>query len=216
MKIGIIGAGHVGGTLAALLVRSGHDVAVANSRGPDSLRELVHRLGPRARAMTAREAAAFGDLVIISIPFGRIEELPAGELAGKLVIDTNNYYPDRDGVYPELELDETTPSELLQRMLPDAHVVKAFNMLRATALARAGLPRGDANRLAIALSGDDPDAKRRVASLIDQLGFDPVDAGDLARGGRLHQQGGPVYGRELTAVEMKEMIAGFTTPEAHP
>ena len=140
MRIGIIGAGHIGGTLARHFVDVGHEVAVSNSRGPETLAGLVEELGGRAQAMTAAEAARFGELVIISVPFGRYRELPTEAVAGKVVIDTNNYYPQRDGHFEELDSDRTTSSELLQAHLPGARVVKAFNAILWTRLRDDGPP----------------------------------------------------------------------------
>jgi 8-hydroxy-5-deazaflavin:NADPH oxidoreductase len=191
MRIGIIGAGHIGGTLARHFVSAGHEVAVSNSRGPETLADLVTELGGRARAMTAQDAASFGDVVVVSVPFGRYRELPTKGLAGKVVIDTNNYYPGRDGHFPELDTDRTTSSELLQAHLPGARVVKAFNAIYWQNLRDLGRPSGDPQRLGIPISGDDAAAKRDVAELIDQIGFDTVDAGTLAEGGRKHQPGTP-------------------------
>lgn len=118
MRIGIVGTGHIGGTLAQHLVRVGHEVAISNSRGPDTLEALVAELGPGTRAMTAEEAAAFGDLVVVSVPFGRYRQLSARGVRGKVVIDMNNYYPGRDGSFPELDGDRTTSSELLKSSCP--------------------------------------------------------------------------------------------------
>ncbi len=129
MRIGIIGSGHIGGTLAGHFVAAGHEVAVSNSRGPETLAELVAALGTRAQAVTAEEAARFGDLVVVSVPFGRYRELPTEGVASKVVVDTNNYYPQRDGHFEELDRDRTTSSELLQAHLPGARVVKAFNAI---------------------------------------------------------------------------------------
>jgi predicted dinucleotide-binding enzyme len=187
MRIGIIGARHVGRTLARLFVSVGHEVAVSNSRGPETLADLVAALGGRAQAMTVQEAARFGDVVVVSVPFGRYREIPSDGLAGKVVIDTNNYYPRRDGQFAELDNDQTTSSELLQAHLPGARVVKAFNAICWQNLRDLGRPSGDPQRLAIPISGDDEAAKRDVAELIDEIGFDAVDAGTLAEGGRKHQ-----------------------------
>ena len=131
MRIGLIGAGHIGGTLAKLLVRAGHEVAISNSRGPDSLADLISELGERARALMPAEAAAFGELIVVSIPFGRYRELSSEALVGRIVVDTNNYYPQRDGHFPELDNDQTTSSEMLQAHLAGARVVKACNTLYA-------------------------------------------------------------------------------------
>ena len=192
MRIGIIGAGHIGGTLAKLFVGAGHDVAVSNSRGPQTLQNLVSGLGDHAQAMTAQDAARYGDVVVVSVPFGRYLELPTDGLAGKVVIDTNNYYPARDGHFPELDSDRTTSSELLQAHLPGARVVKAFNAIYWETLRDLGRPSGDPHRIAIPISGNDEGAKRTVAALIDQIGFDAVDAGNLAEGARKHQPGTPI------------------------
>jgi predicted dinucleotide-binding enzyme len=182
MKIGIVGTGRIGGTLARAFVDAGHEVAISNSRAPATLDALANELG--ARAMTAAEAAAFGDVVVVSVPFGRYRELPAGSFAGKVVIDANNYFPQRDGHFDELDSDRTTSSELLQEHLAGARVVKAFNGIRWDHLRDGGRPAGDPGRVGIPISGDDESAKRTVAELIDQIGFDAVDAGTLAAGGR--------------------------------
>jgi predicted dinucleotide-binding enzyme len=206
MKIGIIGVGKIGGTLARHLVRVGHEVAVANSRGPETLRDLVDELGEKARAMTPEEAARFGELVVVSVPFGRYRELPREGFEGKVVIDTNNYYPNRDGHFEELDDDRTTSSELLQEHLRGARVVKAFNSIFWQNLRDLGRPPGDPKRIAIPISGDDEAAKRMVARLCDQIGFDAVDAGTLAEGGRKHQPGAPVYTADLPAAELRERL----------
>jgi 8-hydroxy-5-deazaflavin:NADPH oxidoreductase len=207
MRIGIIGAGHIGGTLAKLFVGAGHDVAVSNSRGPQTLQNLVSGLGDHAQAMTAQDAARYGDMVVVSVPFGRYLELPTDGLAGKVVIDTNNYYPARDGHFPELDSDRTTSSELLQAHLPGARVVKAFNAIYWETLRDLGRPSGDPHRIAIPISGNDEEAKRTVAALIDQIGFDAVDAGNLAEGGRKHQPGTPIYIAELGSGELRSRLA---------
>lgn len=206
MRIGIIGAGHIGGTLARLFVGAGHEVAFSNSRSPDTLSDLVRELGEGARAVTADEAAAFGDVVVVSVPFGRYREVPGASLAGKVVIDTNNYYPQRDGHFADLDADRTTSSELLQGHLRGARVVKAFNAIRWNLLRDEGRPAGAPDRLGIPLSGDDEVAKETVAGLIDQIGFDPVDAGGLSDGGRRHQPGSPVYAAGLTGNELRDRL----------
>ena len=207
MRIGIIGVGHIGGTLAKLLLDAGHEVAVSNSRGPETLVSLVAELGGRAQATTAAEVARFGDVIVVSIPLGRYREVPTEAVAGKVVIDTNNYYPQRDGHFEELDSDRTTSSELLQGHLPDARVVKAFNAIQWMRLRDDGHPAGDPERLGIPISGDDEEAKRTVAELIEQIGFDPVDAGTLARGGRKHQTGGPAYTQGLPTAELRARLS---------
>jgi 8-hydroxy-5-deazaflavin:NADPH oxidoreductase len=207
MRIGIIGAGHIGGTLAKLFVDVGHEVAVSNSRGPETLVSLVEGLGERAQATTTAEAARFGEVVVVAIPMGRYREVPTDAVTGKVVIDGNNYYPQRDGHFEDLDSDRTTSSELLQAHLPDARVVKAFNAIQWMRLRDDGRPAGDPERLGIPISGDDEDAKRTVAELIDQIGFDPVDAGTLAEGGRQHQTGGPAYTQGLPTAELRARLA---------
>ena len=208
MRIGIIGAGHIGGTLAKLFVDAGHEVAVANSRGPETLAGLVEELGGRAQATSAADAARFGEVVVVSVPFGRYRELPTEGVAGKVVVDTNNYYPQRDGHYEELDSDRTTSSELLQAHLAGARVVKAFNAIVWTRLRDAGRPAGDPERLGIPMSGDDEQAKRTVEELIDRIGFDAVDAGLLAEGGRKHQAGAPAYTQGLPTAELRARLTG--------
>jgi predicted dinucleotide-binding enzyme len=207
VRIGFIGSGHIGGTLAQLLVTAGHEVVVSNSRGPETLQELVDQLGQKARAATPGEAAEWGEVVVVSVPLGRYREIPPTGLAGKVVIDTNNYYPGRDGQMEELDSDRTTGSELLQHHLTDARVVKAFNGINWEHLRDLGRPKGDPRRVAIPISGDDPGAKRVVADLIDQIGFDAVDAGGLGMGGRKHQVGTKVYGKLLSAAEMRSQLS---------
>jgi 8-hydroxy-5-deazaflavin:NADPH oxidoreductase len=207
MRIGIIGAGHIGGTLARRFVDAGHEIAISNSRGPETLAPLVEELGGGAHATTAAEAARFGEVVVVSIPLGRYREVPTDGVAGKVVIDTNNYYPQRDGHFDELDSDRTTSSELLQEHLPDARVVKAFNAIQWRRLRDDGRPAGDPERLGIPISGDDAEAKRTVSELIDQIGFDPVDAGTLAEGGRKHQTGAAAYTEGLPTDELRSRLA---------
>jgi predicted dinucleotide-binding enzyme len=207
MRIGIIGAGHIGGTLARHFADGGHEVAVSNSRGPETLAGLVEELGGRVRAMTAAEAARFGEVVVVSVPFGRYRELPTDVIPGAVVIDTTNYYPQRDGRFGELDSDRTTSSQMLQAHLPDARVVKAFNAIVWTGLRDGGRPAGDPERIGIPISGDDAQAKRSLAELIDEIGFDPVDAGTLADGGRRHQPGTPAYTKGLRTEELRSRLA---------
>ena len=207
MRIGIIGAGHIGGTLAKLFDDAGHEVAVSNSRGPETLAGLLEELGSGAQALTAAEAAQFGEVVVVSVPFGRYRELPTEGVAGKVVIDTNNYYPGRDGQFEELDSDRTTSSELVQAHLSSARVIKAFNAILWTRLRDDGRPVGDGERLGIPISGDDEQAKQTVAELIDEIGFDPIDAGTLAEGGRKHQPGTPAYTNGLLTEELRARLA---------
>jgi 8-hydroxy-5-deazaflavin:NADPH oxidoreductase len=204
--IGLIGAGHIGSQLARLAVANGYDVVISNSRGPETLAPLVAELGPRARAATPAEAAAAGDIVVVTIPLKNIWSIPVAPLAGKIVIDTNNYYPQRDGRIPELDNESTTTSELLQAHLPTSKVVKAFNHIYAADLTTHGQPAGSENRRALVIAGDDPQAKQTVAKLIDQFGFDTVDAGPLKEGWRI-QRDTPGYGPRRNAEELRRDLA---------
>jgi len=201
--IGFIGAGHIGSQLARLAVAHGYQAVVSNSRGPATLAELVTELGPHARAASVEEAARAGDIVVVTIPLKNIKSVPVAPLAGKIVIDTNNYYPQRDGRIPELDNESTTTAELLQRHLPASKVVKAFNHIYAAELTTHGLPAGSKNRRALVIAGDDPSAKQTVADLIDQFGFDTVDAGALKEGWRI-QRDTPGYGPRRTADELRK------------
>ena len=182
--IGLIGSGNIGGTVARLAVAAGYDVVLSNSRGPETLGELVAELGPRARAATAADAAAAGDIVVVTIPLKSYRDVPVEPLAGKVVIDTNNYYPQRDGHIAELDDESTTTSELLQAHLPTSHVVKVFNNIWFGALAALARPAGAADRTALAIAGDDADAKAQVTAFLDTIGYDAVDAGPLSEGWR--------------------------------
>lgn len=204
--IGLIGAGHIGSQVARLAVAHGYDVVISNSRGPESLRELVTELGPRARAGTVVEAAQAGDMVVVTIPLKSIRSVPAAPLAGKIVIDTNNYYPQRDGHIPELDSESTTTSELLQAHLPTSKVVKAFNHIYAADLTTDGQPAGTKNRRALVIAGNDAAAKAEVSRLLDDFGFDTVDAGPLQEGWRI-QRDTPGYGPRRTAEELREDLA---------
>ncbi len=206
MRIGLIGSGHIGGTLALLAVRAGHQVVLSNSRGPESLAEVVSELGPAATAGTVDEAAATGDVVVVTIPLRAYRTVPASPLSGKTVIDTMNYYPGRDGHIPALDDGSTTSSQLLAAHLPGADVVKAFNTIFYQHLANQGQPSGTVDRRALPIAGDDLDSKRLVSDLIDVFGFDVVDAGSLAEGRRF-QPGTPSYNVRLTAADLRAALA---------
>jgi predicted dinucleotide-binding enzyme len=208
MKIGIIGAGNIGATAARLFARAGHEVAVSNSRGGAGLEALLADIGGGARATGTEEAARFGEVVLLAVPFGRYETLPAGAFEGKVVIDANNYYPQRDGQFAQLDGGETTSSELLASHLKGARVVKGFNTIWFEHLKQQGdtsLPTEE--RRAIFIAGDDAEAKRTVARLIEEIGFAAVDTGALGEGGRRQQVGTAVYNKELTAREAAEVLA---------
>ena len=207
MKIGIIGSGNIGATTARLFAGAGHDVTIANSRGPESLAELVGDLGPNAQAATVEDAARASDVVLIAIPLRAYPDLPAEAFAGKIVIDANNYYPQRDGQIPELDREETTSSELLARHLTGARIVKSFNTMNFRPLGSDGRPDAPrAERLAIYLAGDDEGAKEIVAGLIDEVGFAPVDTGSLHEGGVRQQPGSPIYNNPMLAEEAEAAV----------
>ena len=209
--IGLIGAGHIGSQLARLAVQHGYDVVVSNSRGPETLKDLARELGPRARAGASAQAAESGDIVVVTIPLKNIGDVPVAPLAGKIVIDTDNYYPQRDGHIRELDNEETTTSELLQRHLSASKVVKAFNHIYAAALTTDGQPAGTQNRRALAIAGNDADARRVVAQLIDRFGFDVVDIGPLSESWRI-QRDTPGYGPRRTADELRRDLAAAKRP----
>ena len=204
--IGLIGAGHIGSQVARLAVANGYDVVISNSRGPETLSDLVAELGPRARAGTVMDAARSGDIVVVTVPLKNYAAVPVEPLAGKIVIDTNNYYPERDGHMPELDNESTTTSELLQKHLPTSKVVKGFNHIYAAELTTHGQPAGSKNRRALVIAGDDPGAKAVVTHLLDQFGFDTVDAGPLKEGWRI-QRDTPGYGPRRTAEELRKDLA---------
>ncbi|MDH6114948.1 putative dinucleotide-binding enzyme [Kitasatospora sp. MAP12-15] len=196
--LGLIGSGNIGGTLARLAVDAGLDVVLSNSRGPQTLAGLVAELGPRARAATPAEAAEAGDWVVVTVPLKNYLQIPAGPLAKRTVLDTNNYYPERDSSIARLDAQELTSSELLQEHLADSSVVKAFNNIYFGHLASLARPAGSADRTALPIAGDDPAAKERARALLDALGFDAVDAGSLADSWRF-EPGAPAYGLPYVA-----------------
>ena len=191
--IGFIGSGHIGGTVARLSVVAGHSVVLSNSRGPETLKDLVAELGQRARAATAAQAAAAGEIVVVAIPLKAYRSVPAEPLAGKTVIDANNYYPERDGHIAELDSGSLTSSGLLQRHLPELPVVKAFNNIVFKHLLSLSRPADAPDRSFLPIAGDDPDAKAAVTAFLDSIGYGAVDAGPLSESWR-QEPGTPVYG----------------------
>jgi predicted dinucleotide-binding enzyme len=210
--IGLIGAGNIGSQVARAPVAAGYDVVLSNSRRPETLADLIGELGPRARAATAEEAAAAGDLVVVAVPLAAVPRVPVGPLAGKTVIDTNNYYPQRDGQVAELDAQTLTSSELLQRHLPEAHVVKGFNHIHAGQITTDGRPTGTPGRRALAIAGDDAVAKAQVTQLFDEIGFDAVDVGTLSESWRI-QPDTPGYGPQLDAEQLTAALTAATRPE---
>ena len=204
MRLGIVGAGFIGRAIAALGVRAGYDVMISNSRQPRTLGSTVVALG--CKAGTAVEAASFGDVVALAIPYYAIAELPPGPFAAKPVLDANNYYPQRDGAHPALDRHETTTSEILASHLPGAKVVKAFNAILQKDLAEGGTPPGTLGRRALPLAGDHADAKAQAAEIYDAFGYDPVDAGPLAEGWRF-ERAMPAYCIPLDVERLKVALA---------
>ncbi|HUK71809.1 MAG TPA: NADPH-dependent F420 reductase [Streptosporangiaceae bacterium] len=191
--VGFIGSGRIGGTVARLAVAAGYQVIMSNSRGPQTLTGLVSELGPLAQAGSGEQAAAAGDLVVLTIPLRAYHSVPAAWLDGQLVIDTCNYYPQRDGQIAELDSGSLTSSELIQRHLPGAQVVKAFNNIYYRHLLALARPAGAADRSFLPIAGDDAGAKARVSAFLDAIGYGTVDAGPLAQSWR-QEPGTPVYG----------------------
>ncbi len=191
---GLIGAGNIGSTVARLAVAAGYDVILSNRRGPEALQSLMAELGRRARAATPEEAAEPGDIVVVTVPLNQYRNVPVEPLRGKIVIDTNNYYPGRDGNIAELDSEETTTSEMLQNHLPESKVVKGFNNIGFWDLRKLARPAGAPDRSALPIAGDDVKAKRTVSAFFDSIGYDTVDAGPLAEGWRF-QRDLPAYVR---------------------
>ena len=204
MNIGIVGSGNIGATAARLFAEAGHEVAVSNSRGPETLERLVAAIGPRARASTVEEATDFGEVVLVAIPFFAYETLPTDLLAGKTVVDAMNYYPGRDG---EMNLDGLGSSELLARHLPDARIVKAFNTMYYETLGAEGRPGvPPVECLVLFVAGDDAEAKAVVTGLIEEIGFTPVDVGTL-EDGRKQQPGSPIYNAPMNEAQARKELA---------
>ena len=198
--VGFIGSGSIGGTVARLAVAAGYEVVLSNSRGPETLAGLVGELGPHARAATPAEAAAAADLVVVSVPFHAHRQLPVEQLAGKVVLDTDNYYAARDGHVAELEEGLLTSAELEQRHLGSAKVVKVFNNIFFRHLQSLPRPAGAADRTALTIAADNAEAKRIATAFLDAIGYDAVDIGPLAESWRV-QPGQPAYGPPYGDVE---------------
>jgi predicted dinucleotide-binding enzyme len=207
MKIGIIGAGHIGATLARHFAKAGHEVGISNSRGPGSLASLAKSLGPNACAMTVEGAAKFGEVIVLAVPWRNPAALPAPErVAGKIVIDAMNPYSAGGEV---MDLGDTTSSEEVARRLPGARLVKAFNTMFYQTLASEARSSPE-NRLALFVAGDDAEAKKVVSRLIEEIGFAPVDTGSLREGGRKQQPGSPIYNKPMKldkAIQILHLMA---------
>jgi predicted dinucleotide-binding enzyme len=213
MKIGILGAGNIGATAARLLVDAGHEVALSNSRGPESLQEMVAQLGPQAHAVTIAEASKFGDAILLAVPWRSPDALPHPELLrNKIVIDAMNPYRPDGGFY---DLEGSTSSEIVLKRIPGSRLVKAFNTIYYVHLAGRGrkdLPLDD--RHTIYVAGDDQEAKQVVSRLIEEIGFASVDTGSLREGGRMQEPDSPIYNKTYNAREAREFLASLEEKRA--
>ena len=207
--IGILGSGHVGTSLARAAIAHGYDVVLSNTGGPASLTALVDELGPRASAAKPEEAAAAGDFAIVAIPLTGVDQVPVAPLAGKVVIATINYFPQRFGRVPAIDDGSTTAPGLLQAHLPDSYVVRAFSMLDAADMSGDGYRRGDPKRRALALAGDDTAARELVGRLYDQFGFDSLDIGGLSESWRI-EAGQPAFVVRQDLAQLKTNVARAT------
>jgi 8-hydroxy-5-deazaflavin:NADPH oxidoreductase len=207
--IGIIGSGHVGSNLAKAAIAHGYDIVLSNSTGPDSLAGVIADLGPRARAAAAGEAAGAGDFAIVAIPITTVDQVPVKPLAGKVVIATINYFPQRDGHIAAIDNGSTTAPGVLQAHLPASKVVRGFSMLDAADMSSDGHPKGDPKRRALALAGDDATAKQLVVRLYDEFGFDAVDLGGLDESWRV-DPGQPAFVTRQNLAELRANVAKAT------
>jgi predicted dinucleotide-binding enzyme len=204
--IGIIGAGHIGSQVARAAVANGYEVVIANSRGPETLADLVDELGPNASAATAEDAAKAADVAVVTVPFKAYGSVPVEPLAGKIVIDTNNYYWERDGHVPALDEGRDTVSGMLQQHLSTSRVAKGFNHIAAPDITTTGTPAGTPGRRALATSSDHADAAQFVADLYDAFGFDTVNVGPLAESWRVERDQ-PAYVVPQTRDELVANLA---------
>ncbi|MGE8359927.1 NADPH-dependent F420 reductase [Pseudomonas sp.] len=211
--IGIIGAGEVGSQIARAAIANGYDVVIANSRGPETLQALIDELGPSARAATAADAAAAGDFVVVAVPLKAVNDMPVEALAGKIVLDTNNYMIWRDGHFPVIDSGEKTVHELRQEQLPTSKVVKAFTHIQAPRITLWNRPAGDPERLALLASSDYPDALALVTRLYDQFGFDTADNSPLSESWR-SAPGQPAWKQERHTRD--ELIANLARAQRLP
>ena len=204
--IGIIGAGRIGSQVARAAIAHGYDVVISNSRGPETLGDLVAELGPKATAATPAEAGAAGDFVVVTVPLKAYQSIPVEPLAGKVVIDTNNYYFERDGHIESLDSKQATVSGLLQQHLPTSRVAKGFNHIGSADITTDGTPVGTENRRALATASDFDDAAQLVTDLYDEFGFDTVNIGPLSDSWRVERDR-PAYGIRQNARELAENLA---------
>lgn len=204
--VGIIGAGHIGQALARTFIQHGYTVIIANSRGPETLADLVAELGPSAAAATAAEAGAAGDFAVVTVPLKSYRDIPAAPLAGKVVIDTNNYYFERDGHIPELDEGAETVTGLLQAHLAESRVAKGFNHIGARDIPTTGSPAGTPDRRALATASDFEDAAALVASIYEEFGFDAVHVGPLSESWRVERDR-PAYVVRQNREELEANLA---------
>ena len=205
MKIGVIGAGFIGRAVAELALAAGHEVMLSNSRGPHTMSSVLSGiLG--VQVGSAEDAARFGEVVLVAIPFEHYRSVPAHWLEGKTVLDANNYYPARDGYFPALDRFETTTSRLLAEHFSQSHVVKVFNAIFAPELTQDARPHGALDRRALPVAADDSAAKAQVIRLLDELGFDAVDAGGLDESWRF-ERAKPAYCVPLDQAGLKAALA---------
>ena len=203
--IGIIGSGHVGQNIAKAAIANGYDVVLSNNQGPGSLAGVVKELGRHASVATPAEAAARGDFAVVAIPITAIDQVPVEPLEGKVVICTINYFPEGLGHIPEIDNGRTTAPGLLQAHLPKSRVVRAFSMIDAAEMSGDGHPEGDPERRALALAGDDPEAKELVVHLYDQFGFDALDIGGLDESWRV-DAGQKAFVTHQNLAQLKENV----------
>jgi predicted dinucleotide-binding enzyme len=204
--IGFIGSGHIGSSVARAALAHGYDVVMSNSRGPETLTELIEELGPHASAATSSDAAAAGDFVVVTVPLKSALEIPVAPLVGKIVIDTNNYYFERDGHIAEIDNHQITVSGLLQRHLVGAKVAKGFNHIQALQILSDAQPSGTPGRRALATASDFPEAVELVTHFFDEIGFDTVNIGSLDESWRIDRDT-PAYGGRFDAEQLRAKLA---------
>jgi 8-hydroxy-5-deazaflavin:NADPH oxidoreductase len=204
--IGFVGSGNVGTNIAQAAIANGYDVVLSNSRDPESLSSLVRMLGLHARAATSAEAAAHGDFAVVATPLNAVDSVPVEPLSGKVVICTINYFPERLGHVAEIDNGATTVPGILQKHLPTSRVVRAFNMISAAEISGDGHPEGDSRRRALAVAGDDVEAKRLVSKLYNEFGFDALDIGGLSESWRL-DPGQPAFVTRQNLAQLKTNVA---------
>ena len=207
--IGFIGSGHIGTSVATAAIQHGYDVVMSNSRGPETLGDLIQQLGSHARAASSADAARAGDFAVVTVPLKAARSIPVEPLAGKVVIDTNNYYFERDGHIPELDDHELTVTGLLQRHLPTSKVAKGFNHIQSAQILTDATPHGTAGRRALATASDYPEAIDLVTRFFDEIGFDTVVIGPLSESWRIDRDT-PAYGGRFDAQQLTAKLAEAT------